>query len=349
MTETDTAPSRPRRRWFSVVLLILLVLAALAGLGYAGWYLERERAAAQETADSQDALLRRLGRQQSLEQSQLNELGGRVADLSQSSNDHSDELAKLQSRFDETQAALDRVQEAVQGGRRRLQLMAVEQLLLIAGDRAQLADDVHSAVAAMSLAQERLGAIADPRLFEIRKAVADERAALAAVSAPDIAGASLTLGSLIGRIAKLPLKTDLPDRYQPDRLPADDAPFDHSWTTRLWTTVKSALSDLFTVRRAQGPQVRMMAIEQQSLTGAVLALKLENARAALLAGQTEAYHGALTEAADWLKTYYRDQDPGVLAAQADIEKLESLDPHPQLPELGRALGLLRAYLDALPQ
>jgi len=344
----DASRSRGRS-WFSTLLLIFLMLLTFAALGYGAWRYQRYRSETQETMESQDALLRRLGRQQGLDQSQINDLNAHVADLTQSARGAADDIAGLRSRLDESQAALAKLDETVQGGRRRLQLLGVEQLLLIASDRAQLVGDLRGAVMAMSLAQERLGAIADPRLFEVRKALADERAALAAVASPDLAGVSLTLGGLLGRLATLPLKSELPEHYDPQAHDATPPGGTDRASQHLWHTLQAGASALFTVRRIDLPQERLFSVEQQGLIGHLLALKLENARAALWAGHAEAYRESLTEAAGWLTQYYRAQDPGVLATQAELERLKALDPHPPLPELGRSLGLLRAYLDAQPQ
>lgn len=343
----DVSPAKPARRPLRAALWLLLLLAVLAALGYAGWRVEQLRRQAQETLESQDALLRRLGRQQSLEQSQLNELSGRVADLAQSTRSSGEDLAALKARADDAQAALDHLQEAVQGGRRRVQLLGVEQLLLVASDRAQLAHDPRGALDALTLAQDRLGAIADPRLFEIRKALADERAALAAVTAPDVGGTALALGSLIARVPKLTLRNEMPEQYHgAAALPAVPAP--EGWRARFMQSVHGALDALFTVRRTDVPIDRLLSAEQQGLIGQVLVLKLENARSAWLAGQTAAWRAALGESTVWLSRYYREQDPGVLAAQSELERLQALDPQPALPDLGRSLGLLRAYLEAVP-
>jgi uroporphyrin-3 C-methyltransferase len=106
---------------------------------------------------------------------------------------------------------------------------------------------------------------------------------------------------------------------------------------------------LFTVRRTEQPVARLLPPEQQALLGEVLALRLEAARGALLRADTPAFRDALKSAEAWLDEYYRSDDPGVLAAQADLEKLEALDLDPALPDLSRSLRLLRAYLDTAPK
>jgi len=51
----------------------------------------------------------------------------------------------------------------------------------------------------------------------------------------------------------------------------------------------------------------------------------------------------------WLGDYYRAEDPTVSAARAELERLRGLELDPPLPDLSRSVGLLRAYLDAMPR
>ncbi len=345
MTDTQNAataaPRRPRR-----VLGFVLLLLLAGGIAFAAWVLHRMRAGIEEAQHQIEPELSIIERQQTLQQGQLNDLEGHVADINQSSHDQGDQIATVQGRLDGVEQSLNHVQSAVQGGRVRMELLTVEQLLLAANDAAQLDGDAHAAGAALKLAQERLGTIPEPQLFAVRKALADEIAAVDAVPQADRTGAALTLGALIERSGKLPLRAGAPDRFMPALTPPPSADKPLPWHRRFWRSVNDALHSLFTIRRTDQAVTTLLPPEQQSLIGEVLALRLESARTALLRGDTAVFRDALDSAAKWLDTYYRSDDPGVLSAQASIERLQSLELRPGLPDLSHSLALLRAYLDS---
>ena len=345
MIDTQTAATAPVRRPRRLLglLIPLLLIAGLAGSAY---LLHRMRSGIEEAQHQIEPELSVIEREQTLQQGQLNDLEGHLADINQSSHDHGDQIATLQGRVDAAEQSLAHVQSAVQGGRTRMELLTVEQLLLAANDAAQLNGDVHATAAALKLAQERLGTLADPQLFAVRKALADERAAVDAIGQPDISGAALMLGALIDRSGKLPLRAGAPDRFTPavSSPTSPEAPL--SWHKRFWRMVHDAVHALFTIRRTDQPITTLLPPEQQSLIGEVLALRLESARTALRRGDTAVFRGALGSAAKWLDTYYRGDDPGVLSAQSTIAQLQALELRPSRPDLSLSLTVLRAFLDS---
>jgi uncharacterized protein HemX len=350
MTELETRA--PRRRWPWVLLLAALLLALLGGAGYGGWHLWHARAETEDTLAAQDTLIRRLSRQLGQTQSELEQLRERQSDLADGVHRNADGLAQLQDRLGDIEQTLARLSAALQGGRTRTQLVATEQLLLIANDRAQLLHDAPGAAVALQLAEDRLAALAEPRLFEVRKAVAGERAALLAVPQADRSGAALSLATLIEHAQALPLR-DRP-RREPSTVSANAEAVrrtnaERGGWARGWSSVREALAAVFLIRRSDQPVDRLLPPEQDALVLQLYALKLESARAALLQNQTVAFRSAVDSALAFLADYYRPEDPGVSAARAELERLRGLELDPPLPDLSRGLGLLRAYLDAMHQ
>jgi len=121
-------------------------------------------------------------------------------------------------------------------------------------------------------------------------------------------------------------------------------PDDARWYQRLWASVRTALSNLFTVRRDDGPSPRLLSAEQEALVVQVLALKLEGARVALLRNDTVSFRDLIESSSNWLDAYFRDDDPGVVAAKAELLRLRPLELNPPLPDISRSLNLLRAFL-----
>jgi uncharacterized protein HemX len=347
MSEPQVSPPPPRRSWGLAAFLLILLLIGAAGL--AGWRIWHSSHDAEENLAAQELLLLRLEHQISGAQSDIQQLHESQSDLLGGLHQSTEDVARLQNRADESEQVVARLSADVKGGRTRAQLLGIEQLLLMANDRVQLAHDARGAAAALQLAEERLSALAEPRLFEIRKAVAEERAALLAVPMADRPSAALNLSGLITRADSLPLRQHPVVKTAADAPPPAPQSFEQGWGARGWSSFKQMLAAVFTVQRTDKPVDRLLPAEQENLVKQLLALKLESARAALLLGDTASFRSALESATQWLGDYYRPEDPTVSAARAELERLHGLELDPPLPDLSRGLGLLRAYLDAMPR
>ncbi len=348
MTDNEVQVPPPRRSFWGL-LLMLVLLAALGAAGYGGWRVWHANHETEDTVAAQEALLIRMSHQLSEAQSSIEQLRERQSDLTDALHQNADDVAKLQSHDDDVEQTVQHLSADLKGGRTRAQLVAVEQLLLMANDRAQLAHDARGATAALQLAEERLSAMAEPRLFEVRKAVADERAALLAVPLADRGSAALNLSGLIARADALPLRDHPAVKAVAAEQPDAPHSFAPGWGARGWSSLRELFSAVFIVHRTDKPVDRLLPPEQEALVKQLLELKLESARAALLLGDTASFRGALDSAMQWLGDYYRAEDPTVSAARAELERLRGLELDPPLPDLSRSVGLLRAYLDAMPR
>lgn len=355
MTEYQVPEARAPRRsvlrrlwlWF----LLLALLGLLGGGAWYGWTFWQQRQAVEDTVSAQDTLLRRLSRQLGDAAADIQQLRERQADVLEAARRNADQIGALQGRADDADATLARINATIQGGRGRAQLLAVEQLLLIANERARLARDVPAAIEALTLAQDRLGALAEPKLFAIREALAEERSRLEALPRLDLEASALALTSLIRRSGDLPQRSRAPTHVAVvDTEPSRDVAPDGSgaWSHGM-ASLRELFGAVFTVRRTDKPVDRLLPPEQEALIAQLLLLKLETARSALLTRQTATLRAAVEDAEAFLGDYYRTDDPAVLGARAELDRLLVLELAPPLPELGRSLGLLRAYLDAAPR
>ena len=344
------APSRS-----SGIVAWLLVVLLAGALGYGGWLLWDLRQNQGALLQAQDHALRRLMRMTSELENQGSQTATRQSDLARVMQRASSDLAALQGRIDNSEQLMGRITEELQGGRTRFALASVEQLLLLASDRLLLQQDVRSALLALQIADQRLGTMNDPRLFRVREAIARERAALQALPRPDLTSASLTLSSLIDRAATLPLRARIEPRVFGGGLRGgnsaaqDTATIDTAWYQRIGDAIRTALANLFVVRRDdKAGNLRLLPPEDEAVIVHVLILKLESARVALLRGETASLRESLGSAADWLRRFFRDGDPGVEASLAEIERLQSLELSAPAPDLSESLTLLRQAIESAP-
>lgn len=338
----------PRRRGsVGAVLAWMLVLLLTAALGYGGWWLWEQRQQQSGVIQAHEAALRALTRQSAELDSQTSQLSTRQSDLARVLQREGADLAGLQGRMESSEQLMGRISDELQGGRTRFALASIEQLLVLANDRLLLEHDVPSALLALEMANERLGRINDPRLFGVREAIADERSRLQAMPRPDLTSISLALSSLVERAEDLPLRARAaPRRGQRHLLDDTDADVERRWMQQGWDAVRQALAALFVIRRDDNAAaLRLLPAEDEAVLVHVLILRLESARVAALRGETGIYRDALHSAAQGLRDYFRADDPGVIGALAEIERLQSVELAASPPDITRSLGLLREALD----
>lgn len=325
--------------------LLALVLLGAAGYGlWRGWLWAD---AALEAVSAQQELLARLGREVQGLRAQADELASRQTDLAQAVQRNGQDIASLGGRLEDSNEAVARLSETVEGGRVRVQLAAVEQLLLMANDRLLLAHDAQSALRALDLADQRLARLGDPRLHAVREALSAERAALTTLVLPDTTGFALALGDIQKRAATLPLRVHVPAQFEarPEPAPAQDA--DPSWLGRAAAAVKAALANIFALRRDERGAARLLAPDEAALVGQILELKIEGARLALLARDGLAFRELTHAARAWLARHYDLQDADVQFALKELDRLGAQTLAPAAPDISRSLALLRAHLGAV--
>lgn len=328
-----------------ILVFLLLVLVGLTG--YGGWLGWQRYAGIEAERSAQLQQLQRLQGEVSALSAQVESLSTRQSDLSRLGDRQGTELAAQQARIDDGLQLMSRISADLSGGRTRFQLSSVEQLLLLANDRLLLHRDARSALAALDSADQRLAALSDPQLFPVREVLAAERNALRAVPQPDLTSATLSLSSLIERVPRLPLASHAPMEFTAPAARADlggTTEQSPGWQ-RLWLAVQGAARSLFTVRRDDDARaLRQLPPEQEALVYHVLTLKLEGARAALLGGRSVPMREALVSASAWLEAEFKADDAGVLAAQAELQRLQALELSPSLPDISGSLEALRAHL-----
>lgn len=345
--KADAPPPRPpatgRRSGLGLVwFVLLLLLAAAAAGGWFGWQLWQQVTTQQAGAVTEAATVREAMTEL---QRRFERLKRDQADLEFGARRTHTELGLLRERQEAFDEAVARLNDSVTGGRIDLQLAAVEQLLVYANERLQVGRDVEAAARALELADRRLSRLAEPRLFAIREAIAEERSRLAEVPAADTTALALGVSTLINRVERLPLRTHVPSRHgdEPEAPAAEDGA---SGSRRLLHAVKVALSSVFSLRRTDGPVRPLLTPEAEGLLRAVLTLRLEAARVALLSRDGAAFREALDDSAEWLSAHFDADDNAVAGAQREISRLRRADLSPALPDISGSLQLLRGTLDA---
>jgi uroporphyrin-3 C-methyltransferase len=248
-------------------------------------------------------------------------------------------LDSLPSRVSGLESSLSTLQGVSTGARDTWLLAEAEYYMQIANAQLQLAGNPHLASLALAMADERIVQLSNPALTEVRRALADELAALEVMEKPDIEGVTLTLASLARVVDSLPLQTGTTSE-------SDDAAEldpEMSGLDRAWASVKGAASGLVRVTGPEESAAPLMTPEAAYFLRTNLALQLQAARLALLRGEQAVFQQSLDDASAWLDQYYDTQSEQVTSALHTITEIREAMFVIATPDISESLRLLRQY------
>jgi uroporphyrin-3 C-methyltransferase len=250
-------------------------------------------------------------------------------------------VALIEARVSESQnqqASLEALYRELAPSRDEVAMNEVEQVLLLASQQLAIANNVQAALAALQLAEAKLGRSDRPQLVPLRKALARDIDKLKAVPFVDVAGISLKLDQAIGAVASLPLARDerLPQASAPPP-PADEA----AWARALreaWSEVKS----LVRIEVADRPAAPLVPPTQEYYLRENLRLRLMTARIAILSHNDAGFKADVTAANAWIKQYFDTRSKNVQTLQNTLTQLAATPMPAELPDVAATLTALRA-------
>jgi uroporphyrin-3 C-methyltransferase len=108
-------------------------------------------------------------------------------------------------------------------------------------------------------------------------------------------------------------------------------------------SLKSALSDVVSVRRADEALKPLIAPQAQYFLRQNLSLQFQAARLAVLRNEKEIFESSLDDAAAWLQEYYDTGNPAVKSAQQTITDIRGSVFSIAKPDISESLRLLRQF------
>jgi len=330
-------------------LALFLSLVTLAAVGYMVMEDLRTRDAA---ASSSDSIARLSGRVDESRQS-LSELDQNLSDLASSDESIQSRVESLQRSIEERVRLLDSLPgrmsnlensvaalQGVSAGARDTWLLAeAEYYMQIANAQLQLGNNPHLAMLALGMADERVVQMANPALTDVRRAIADELAALEVMEKPDIEGVMLTLASLSRVVESLPLQSV--DQAVVEDDGTDEAEL--SGTERAWASVKGAMSGLVKVTPPDEATKALLTPDTAQLVRSNLALQLQAARLALLRGEQAIFEQGLDDADALLTQYFDVGSAQVISAQQTITEIRDSMIAVTPPDISGSLRLIRQF------
>lgn len=211
-------------------------------------------------------------------------------------------------------------------------------LLQSANQSALLEGDVDKAQAALTLADQQLKSLTDPRLHELRALIADEKLALASVVKVDIDGLAIQLQSALNKIDDLKVLMGPQLSSQKDK--ESETSSSSTWQmalSRAWQEIKS----LVVIRHQQDAAVAVLVPEQRYFLYQNLRLKLESAQLALLSAREAVFHDNLASAEQWLQQYFIGTDRDAMLDMLTAMQSETITV--DVPDISASLIWLQHY------
>ena len=340
-----TEGSSNRVAWLAVLLSVIALIAALYS-AFETWTSGDESSAEQSLASIES-----LGRRVDRSGTALEELESRIGQITHP--DYSDDIAAVRQDVEEQlrllnslPARMSAIESSVAslagisaGARETFLLAEAEYYLQIGNAQLQLANNPHLAALALSMADDRVTQLSDPALTAVRRAIADELAALAVMEKPDLEGATLTLASLARVVESLPLAGEAAEE---DIAEAPES--EQSGVGRAWASTKNAMSGLVRVTPPEQAKFALVAPNAEYFLRSNIALQLQSARLALLRGEQAIFEQTLDDTSALLDTWFDADSEQVAGAKLTISEIRKDVFTTSPPDISGSLRLLRQYL-----
>ncbi len=344
-SEQSETPSRSNGVAWLAVLLAASALAAVAYTVVDDWF-ATDNSSEPDYLPRIEALERRASQTSvalTALDSQLGQLTPRdySGDIDAVRNDVEDQLRllnSLPSRMTTVENSVASLAGISAGARETFLLAEAEYYLQIANAQLQLANNPHLASLALGMADERVTTLSDPALTAVRRAIADELAALEVMEKPDLEGATLTLASLARVVESLPLASATPEKDITDE---DES--EQSGVDRAWGSVKDAMSGLVKVTPPDQAKLALVLPDAEYFLRNNLALQLQSARLALLRGEQAIFEQTLDDTSALLDTYFDTSSAQVQSAQLTIAEIRENVFTASVPDISESLRLLRQF------
>ncbi|MBA4143347.1 MAG: uroporphyrinogen-III C-methyltransferase [Nitrosospira sp.] len=251
-------------------------------------------------------------------------------------------LGLLESRLAESQSqqlALEALYQELTRNRDEATLEEVEQLLLIANQQLQLANNVKAALIAMQEADARLQRIDRPQLSRLRKILSKDMDVLKSAPYLDTAGISLRLDNLAAGVETLPLAAEfqLPELASSGRTaPASESAW-LSFAREAWEDAKR----LVRIQHMDKSDIALLLPSQAYFLRENLKLRLLSARYALLSRDGSSFKSDLDASLDWINRYYDNKSKPVLDMLEALHELRDSEVGIELPRISASLDAVR--------
>jgi uroporphyrin-3 C-methyltransferase len=253
-------------------------------------------------------------------------------------------LSVLENKFAETQnqrASMETLYQEMSSSRDQMALAEVEQMLLIAGQQLQLANNVKAALIAMQHADSRLQRLNRPGFIDLHNRIGSDIERLRALPSIDVPGINQMLDRLINAVDGFPLAQDV--GLQAEAVSAEQKPESSSSWKTFWHEIWQGLRSLVRIEYAQQEEMPLLSPTQTFFLRENLKMRLLSARLALLARDEPGFHREMKTAQAWTKRYFDNKSGITLQATSSMQRLSASHITIEVPDISASLEAVRNY------
>lgn len=314
------ASSRNQRSGMAGFLSFLALLLAAGGIA-AGYYLY-------------DKEIRPLGklsgkltelRQFTASKQALGDVQQQLQEIRESNQSLQSELSNAGGDYQSLEATLNQLRQQAGFGRREWSLAEVEYLINIARDRLQYMHDSKTAVAALQGALNRIDAMADPGLSQLRKQIVDDLQGVETYQAIDAEQLLQKLTVIASDLQPLP---ESPQISQPAQQTSKSVK--EKGLQEHWTSFKQALTSRVRIVEHEQP---LNALKQRGVPSYkidILNLRIEILRLTLLRNDMAAFKRELKSLASWADASLPSEQAASIVAETQMLEQFQQAPLPQI-------------------
>jgi uroporphyrin-3 C-methyltransferase len=224
-------------------------------------------------------------------------------------------------------------------------LAEVEYLLRLANQRVAMEDDVAGAVALFESAEEIISEAQGVVAFDLRQSIANDIAALRAVSDADIQGIFVQLGAISGQVDSLEQKHL--KFTSTASLAVVAAEEDQTVAARMLALLKRGVERVINLvdYRASGDVVRpILPPAEEYYLKQNLLLKIQLAQLGLLKGNQDIFAKSLSDAVVWMDLYFDPDLASTKSARDTLATLSQTKISRDLPDVSGSLREIRKLM-----
>ena len=218
-------------------------------------------------------------------------------------------------------------------------------LVRLASQRLLVARDIDAAMALLTQADGLLVDTGEPQFEAARMALAQDRAALAAIPRVDQVGLYARLAALVEQAAQLQLAFEVSEQQS-----SSDTTAHGGWWARAvsgWRAALAKLSDHLVIRRRSDEVASLMTPEWAALARQNLRMLLEQAQIAMLSANQALFEQSLVRSGEFVQLFIEHNPDRVGSIQAELLSLRNESVAPALTDLTRTRSLLESEVARL--
>ncbi len=312
----NTGKKSRKLNWLPVMAICLAIITLIAVI----WTTYYQN----EMQQGWGALQTSLDQQWNEQKQQTESTSNKAENSLQNARNNQNAINQQQQLIQQLQQTLTGMQARIRelSGRQQQDWMLAEAEYLIglAEYKVLLEKDKNTAIALLKTADEKVLAIGDNTLIQLRKAIAQDISNLQLVVAPDINGIAAQIDAVIQQIPQLNIIAyELlvkAARRESQREQSSSENTDYSWDKFY----NRFLQDFVIIKDHSQPVKPLMTPEQRSNLNANIQLALQQAQIGLMRAQQPIYDRNLDNAAKWIKEFYKNDD----TSQAIIKQLKTI-------------------------